>query len=279
MKLVITGANSYVGARLYVDLKPMHTVIGTYAHHQLFPELLHLDITNTRSVQEFITAQSPDIIIHAQANANARWCDAHPEEAIEVNQEATQKIVAAANLVSAKVIYISSFAAINPSTLYGRTKLASEEYVKQTNAGYLILRPSFILGFSPNTANDRPFNRLLKNLDQKTPAIYDTSWKFYPTYVHHMSEVIQGCIEKSIWNKTLPVVVPEEKTRFETARDILLPFGVPVEPVDNHDTTPNHAYDQSELSRLGLPHYTYQEMIEAIHEEIRHRERFGQSLV
>ena len=85
--------------------------------------------------------------------------------------------------MGAKVIFMSSFGAINPEDVYGETKFHSEEYVKNTKAGWIVLRPSLIIGYSPNTINDRPFNRILKNLDTKTDAIYDTSWKFQPTYI------------------------------------------------------------------------------------------------
>lgn len=274
MKILITGASSYVGARIYFDLMNKHDLTGTYAHNRLSSLFHELDITDVRAVKSFVNTYKPEIIIHAQANANARWCEANPEEAVRINEVATSHIVDAANDIGSKIIYISSFAAIDPKILYGKTKLASEELVKGSDAGYLILRPSFILGFSPNTSNDRPFNRLLKNLLEHTPAVYDMSWKFHPTYVHHISEVVLSCIDQSVWNTNLPVVVPEVKTRFDTARDILSPFGIDVQSIDNHDLTPNQPYDTQALSRLGLPEYTYDQMVSEIVNEIRHREQF-----
>lgn len=274
MKILIIGASSYVGARLYFDLKNQYEVTGTYAHARLSDKFIYLDITNTKEVDQVISTNKPDIIIHAANNANARWCEANPKEAVLLNQTATQFIVGAANKIQAKVIYISSFAVHNDTNIYGKTKKESEIITKQTKGGYLILRPSFILGYSPNTVNDRPFNRLLKNLDSGTPALYDTSWKFYPTYIGHLSKIIDECIQKNIWNETIPVAIPELHTRFDTAKDILTPFNVRVSAIDNHDTLPLTEENFTILEKLHLSTYSYDIMIRKIIEEIKNRETF-----
>ena len=178
MKILITGASSYVGARIYSDLKKKFEVIGTYYTNKLFPELELLDIRNKSEVEKFVQKTKPDIIIHIAANASGSWCEQNPEQAIAINQAGTQNITDAANDFNAKVIFISSLAIANVESLYGRTKIAGENFVKNVKEGYVILRPSLIVGFSPNTTNDRPFNRFLKNITKQTPAIYDTSWKF-----------------------------------------------------------------------------------------------------
>lgn len=274
MKILITGASSYVGARLYFDLRKNFETIGTYSNSKLSESLKKLDVTNEKEVDKLIKNERPNIIIHVAANANSRWCEANSEAAVALNEKATQYVVNAANKVNAKVFFISSFAAIKPTNLYGRTKQNSEKIVKQTKAGWIILRPSLILGYSPNTTNDRPFNRLLKNLDMGEPAIYDTSWKFQTSYVGHISEIIKAVIDKGINNEIIPVVVREIKTRYDTARDILGPFNIKVSPVDKHDNLPLIQDDLHKLKELGLPIYTYKQVIEKIVDEIKNRDKF-----
>ena len=274
-KILIIGASSYVGARLYLDLKSKFDAMGTYSSSQLSKNLIHLDITDLEEVKKVIAENKPAVIIHVANNASAKWCDANPEKAVLLNQTATQYIVDNANKVGAILIYLSTMGAIKPSNLYGRTKLKSEEIVKTTKKGYLILRPSLILGYSSSTTNDRPFNRLLKNLDEGTPAVYDTSWKFQPTYIKHISDVIETCINKKILNRSIVIAVPEMKSRYDTAKDILTPFGIKVTPVDAKDATFEIFEDDlSELNELDLQKYSYQEMITAIVDEIKNREKF-----
>lgn len=273
-KLLLTGASSYLGARLYLDLSTQFDAIGTYGSHQLSKKFIQLDVTKSDEVHRVLDAIKPDIIIHAANNASASWCDAHPDEAVTLNQLSMQHIIDAAEAVNAKIIYISSFSADDHSTMYGKTKHEAERMIKKTKTPYLIIRPSLILGFSPNTVNDRPFNRILKNIDEKVSAVYDTTWKFQPTYIRHISEVIRQVIEKNIWNKTISVAVPETKSRFDVAKDILTPFGISVLPVDANTGGVSLTDDLKTLHDLGLPEYSYKIMIDEIVEEIINRNKY-----
>lgn len=269
MKILITGASSYVGARIYSDLKNKFDVIGTYYTNKLFPELELLDIRNKSEVEKFVQKTKPDVIVHVAANASGSWCEQNPEQAIAINQDGTQNIAEAANDFNAKVIFISSLAVANTESLYGRTKIAGENFVKNVKNGDIILRPSLIVGFSPNTTNDRPFNRFLKSITEQTPAIYDTSWKFQPTWLKHISEIIELIIEKNIVNEIIPICVPEIKTRYDIAKDVLTDFGIDVISEDKKDPTPNFSDDLKKLQKLNLPIYTYDQMVKGIQEEIR----------
>lgn len=273
-KILLTGASSYVGARLFLDLSKNFEVIGTYYGTKLSDKFIPLDVTNSRAISDTVTKMQPDVIIHAASNASAKWCEDNPEKALILNQESTKSIVQSANTAGSKVILISSFAALNPHNVYAKSKRQSEEYVKDTKGGYIVLRPSLIIGYSPNTVNDRPFNRILKNLDLKTEAAYDTSWKFQPTYVRHISEVIKQVIEDNITNKTIPVAVADLKSRYDIAKDILENFNIKVRPVDKQDTEPTAVENLEVLKELNFPQYSYQEMIKNIVEEIKNRKNF-----
>ncbi len=269
MKILITGASSYVGASIYSTLKEKYSVIGTYNSHKLFPELEILDITDKRKPLKKVSTKKPDVIIHVAANASGGWCEKNPELAVAINQQGTRHIVDSANAIESKVIFISSFAIADTDSLYGRTKIAGEQYVKEVEAGYVILRPSLIVGLSPNTTNDRPFNRLLRNITEGTPAVYDTSWRFQPTWLRHLDEVIEEILEREIINETIPVSVPELKTRYEIANDLLPKFGIKATPENKHDSTPTFSEKLNKLKELKLPQYSYSQMISGIITEIK----------
>ena len=117
MKILLTGASSYVGARLYIDLSKKFEVLGTYNERSLSDKFVQLDITEAEEVKKVVSEFAPDIIVHAAANANARWCEANPEKAIALNQTSTNSIVDSANENGAKVILISSYAAVDPTNV------------------------------------------------------------------------------------------------------------------------------------------------------------------
>jgi dTDP-4-dehydrorhamnose reductase len=275
MKILIVGASSYVGARIFYDLRDSYEVAGTYFANRLAQVFIELDITRKDQVYKTIRTLTPEVIIHSANSASSKWCEENPEEAVLLNQTATEYIVDAANEIGSKFIYISTLATVNPTNLYGETKLASESATRKAKAGYLILRPSLILGYSPNTSNDRPFNRILRNLDEGTPAVYENAWNFQPTCLGHISEVIKECIDRGIWNDTIDIVVPEMTTRYDAARDILAPYGIEVEV----EKTAKPYFKDFEvkldsLMKYNLPLYSYEEMIRAISTELKEREKY-----
>ncbi|MBU4283857.1 MAG: sugar nucleotide-binding protein [Nanoarchaeota archaeon] len=270
MEILITGASSYVGARIYSDLGNKFDVRGTYLKNKLFQELEQLDITKKESVDKIIGILKPDVIIHAAAIPSASWCEKNPDLAKQINIQGTKNVINAAKDIGAKIIYISSFAAINPSSLYGKTKLDSEEYVKQSGLDFVIFRPCLIIGQSPNTTNDRPHNRLLKNITEKTRPVYDTSWKFQPTWLGHLSECIDSVIEKGIKNEIIPLAVPELKSRYDIAKDILLKFNIKAIPEGKKkNQIPILREELSKLTDLNLPQYSYKKIIIEVVNEIK----------
>lgn len=274
MKILLIGASSYVGARLFFDLRGKHNVIGTYNQNQLLPEFIALDVTDADKVREVVREHKPEVIIHTANNASVKWCETHPEEAKVLNETSTQTIADAANEVGARLIYFSSFAAINAAEVYGKTKRNSEEITKQVAGGWVVVRPSLIVGCSPNTANDRFFNRLLANIDEGAAAEYDTSWRLQLTWLGHISEVVSQVLENEISNQVLPVAVDEMSSRYNFAKDLLASFEIGVTPVDGGHSAPELHEDLGILRELNLPTYSYSEIVEKITKEIHERNKF-----
>jgi dTDP-4-dehydrorhamnose reductase len=267
---LITGASGYVGARILQDLRKNHDVTGTFCTNKFLHDMQKLDITDKKAVIKTISEEKPDLIIHAAAISSRRRCEQKSYEAITTNAHGTKNLVEAANTSKARVFYISSLAAIEPMTQYGKTKLMGEEYVKKTRIGYNILRLSMTFGYSPNTQNDRPFNRIVNTLREGKPTYYDNTWKFPPTFLRHVSETIQVLLGEKIENKTIAIVIPELKSMYEIASDILKPFGKIVRP--NCRTKKWRKIESLPTpSGLELPRYSYEEMIQAITQEIKEK--------
>ena len=274
MKVLLLGASSYLGARLFFELQNEVDIVGTYSSHNMSAKLIPLDITLKDDVSSLIKSVKPDVIIHTANNANPIWCEQHPEEAVRVNQSSMKHIITAAKDVNSRLVYISSFSAEDNTTVYGRTKHFSEEALKQSGLGYLIIRPSLILGMSPNTTSDRSFNRMVKQLQNNTTVEYDIEWKFQPTYIKHVADVIRDSIRRGIYGYTIPVAVKDIKSRFEVCTDIFTPFDISVVPIHSSDHGIILTDDLEILTKLSLPEYTYEDMITNIISEIKQKETF-----
>ena len=259
-KILITGASSYVGAGIHEALNKKYETVGTYHKTALSDKLIQLDTTNRKQVFELIDREKPTTIIHAAGAASLKWCLEHPEEAKKINEDATRNIIEAAKEAHAGVIFISSFAAINPDNPYALSKVNSEKMVKDLAQKGVIIRPTVVLGISPNTKNDKFMNRILSNITSATPPVYDNTWKIQPTDLSHLSQVISAIIDRRLNGHTIPVVTEKLVTYFDIARDILNHFGIKAESKEGPYYPPEKD-DRSTLIKLGLPLVTYDEMI------------------
>ncbi|MBI3577521.1 sugar nucleotide-binding protein [Candidatus Gottesmanbacteria bacterium] len=275
MKILIIGASSYVGARIYYDLQSKYTVVGTYHNNPLFKSFIPLNATSQEEISRILHEVKPDVIVQVANYPSPRNAVNNEKNFIALNHDATKLIVDTANHIGAKVIFISSQAANNQTDIYGKLKANSEELVKTVKAGYLILRPSLIVGLSPNTANDRPFNRILRCLDDgASNCEFDTSWKLQPSYIGHLSGVIDGTMKNNGWNKVIPVFINEIVTQYQIARDILSEFHVSVGQKDAQLDIPTSTNDLTDFRSFGLKPDSYATLIQVIVEEIKNRETF-----
>ena len=267
MKILVTGASGYVGASIFTNLSKHYELIGTFQKNKLFDELIELDITNKEAVvQAFLTIR-PELTIHAAAIPSRKVCEKYPKSALAVNFEGTKNVVTAANMINSKILYVSTLGVNqDPPTPYGKTKFMGERYIQKVRAGYNILRLSMTFGYSPNLSNDRPFNRIIKTLRTGQPSSYDSSWRFAPTHLRDISQTIQMLVEENIQNKILTVAIPELKSTFEIASDILKPFGRTVNP---ENTDKNKFGEFPELNDISLPISSYHTMIRAITSDIQ----------
>ncbi len=192
-----------------------------------------------------------------------------------MNFNGTKNLVKGANKIGAKFIFISSAVVFDKLDMYGQSKVFGEKWSSQVQAGFLIIRPHLIIGYSPNTVNDRTFNRFLKNLREKVPVVYDTSWKFQPTYIGHLSEVIKKYIEGKITANLVSVAFDVFKSKYELASDVLKPFGIKVIGVDQQTRRMQTGMNLTEFKKLNLPIRTYGEMIKKIVSEVEQMKHHG----
>lgn len=215
------------------------------------------------------------MIIHVANYPSPSNAKDNEENFTKLNKQSTKFLVDSANKNNSKLVFISSQASINPTNIYGKLKLESEEEIKTVKAGYLILRPSLIVGYSPNTTNKRTFNKILGVLDESDLADkFDTSWILQPTYLGHLSQVIDKFIESNKWNIVQSVYINEQTTQYQMASDILKEFGKKAESIDFKLNIPLSKENLTEFKKLNLKPKTYKEMIEVIVEEIKERDNF-----
>ncbi len=147
MSILITGGNGALGT----ELKKTFPDALTPSHQEL-------DITNKKSIREYIAKDDLELIIHAAALTHIRPCEENKTLAWSTNVEGTKNLVDAVldKKKNTKFIYISTACVFDghtgmykessipyPENFYALTKLIGEFEVNRL-PDYLIIRTNFV---------------------------------------------------------------------------------------------------------------------------------------
>lgn len=120
-----------------------------------------IDLEVPGSVERAIRSASPDVVINAAAYTAVDQAEDEPDRAFRINAQAAGEAAAAAKSVDAAFVQISTDYVFDgrsesayrendpthPLGVYGASKLAGEEEVRQANAEHLIVRTAWV--YSP----------------------------------------------------------------------------------------------------------------------------------
>lgn len=266
MRILVTGADGYLGALLSEQLEKTHEIVRTSRNTGSDARTSRLDVTDRSLTMARIDEEKPNVIVHAAAIANVATCEARPEDAAHTNVGGTENVVDAANSCAARVILISSLAARDPSTVYGRTKRRAEECVEAVDAGHEILQLSMTFGLSPNRASHRPFNKILSTYRTGSPDTYDSSWQFQPTDAHHLLDVLHELLRRPFRGRVLPITTVERCTMHQIASDVLAPKRVKAAAL--HPGRIAQIAAPSELTEEGFASSTYDSLVRRLREQL-----------
>jgi len=147
MQILITGGTGKLGKEL-VKLFP----------GAITPGRNELDITDRKSVFDYVKSRRPDIVIHTAAFTDVARSEAEPEAAWKTNVTGTENLVDAciANAPGARFVYISTACVFDgvkgmftesdlphPKNFYSLTKLLGEFVVKKLPM-HIIVRTNFV---------------------------------------------------------------------------------------------------------------------------------------
>ena len=153
IKLWIAGSNGQIGRALNDILDPLEIEV-------LNTDLDDLDITNTEEVLNFGIVNRPDVIINCCGVTDTDLCEKEPEHAYRVNALGARNLSIVARKNGAKIVQLSTddvfdgqskkpyteFDDTNPLTVYGRSKRAGENYVKEFTHKHFVIRSNWVYG-------------------------------------------------------------------------------------------------------------------------------------
>lgn len=159
-KIIVTGCNGQLGRAINQELS------GNREIEFVNTDVAELDITNIDKVMELAREVKPYAIINCAAHTGVDACETDVDNAYRINAIGPRNLSIAATETGAKMVHISTdyvfdgkadrpyleFDKPNPQGVYGITKLAGEEMVKDFAARYFILRTAWLYGDGKNFA-------------------------------------------------------------------------------------------------------------------------------
>ncbi len=260
MKILITGAGGQVGRDLVAAFASDDVVA---CDHKT------LDITDFTAVDEIVTANRPDAIVHAAAWTAVDDCEADAAKAQRVNAAATANLAEAARLIGAHLTYFStdyvfdgtkSTAYVetdspNPQSVYGASKLAGE---LAAGPAALTLRISWVCGRNGNNVV-KTILRLAKEHDRLT---FVDDQRGNPTFSADLAPLVRQLVverRSGIFHATNQGAV----SWFEFAQEVLRAAGLDpnrVVPIKTSDLLPvrpaprpaNSVLENAALTAAGI---------------------------
>lgn len=157
-KIIVTGCNGQLGRAV----NKLYAKDGKY--ELVNTDVGELDITNIDEVMSFTRNVNPYAIINCAAHTGVDACETEADKAYKINAIGARNLSIAATETEAKLIHISTdyvfdgkgtrpyteFDAVGPQGMYGRTKLAGENFVKEFADRYFIIRTAWLYGDGKN---------------------------------------------------------------------------------------------------------------------------------
>jgi dTDP-4-dehydrorhamnose reductase len=155
--ILVTGVNGQLGYDVIKELSKRNIKCLGIGRREL-------DISDEKSVNDYILKLRPQCVIHCAAYTAVDKAEYEKDICFKVNVCGTENIAKACKIVDCKMIYISTDyvfdgqgdnffeidGSINPLSVYGKTKYEGELKVKEILDKHFIVRVSWVFGINGN---------------------------------------------------------------------------------------------------------------------------------
>ncbi len=149
--ILVTGANGQLG-------NEMRRVATSSTDNYIFTDVAELDITNYGAISKMVSESGVDVIVNCAAYTNVDKAEDDEAFANLLNNTAVGYLAMAAKVADATLIHVSTDYLFDgsahipytedqptaPIGVYGMTKLAGEQSVKESACNYIIIRTSWL---------------------------------------------------------------------------------------------------------------------------------------
>jgi dTDP-4-dehydrorhamnose reductase len=189
-------------------------------------------------VRRLVGSFQPDLILHPAAYTYVDQCESDPGTAYRINALGTQNLALAAAQLNTALLYVSTntvfdghkatpyyeYDTPNPESVYGRSKLAGEEYVKILLNRFYIVRTSWVFGPRPTEGKLNFVRRMLQLGDERGAVTVVDDEISKPTYAPDLAAAIWQLAQTEAYG-LYHLSNEGQASRFEFAQEIFRQAG------------------------------------------------------
>lgn len=216
-KLIITGVNGLLGQKLLEQAHSKYSILGIDLHDEPFDKKIKfdyrkLDLTQRRLVKEVILNYNPHYLINTAAMTDVDTCETQKEQCWKINVEAVDNIIYAVRQTGIKIVQLSSdyiFDGKNgpyseknvplPLGYYGKSKLASENLLINSNLDHAIVRTMVLYGYGINVRSNF-VTWLIEKLKKNANVTIVTDQLGNPTLADELATAILKIVKLKKWD-------------------------------------------------------------------------------
>jgi len=257
MKIFVTGSGGMLGYDVCECLRGYHKITGLdipgkKASSAGGLDFHGIDITDRGPLSAVFREEAPEVVIHCAAWTDVDGCEEDPGRAERVNFNGTVNTGKAALDVNAHLIFISTDFIFDgnsaqpylendpafPLNVYGKTKLRSEEWIKENMASYTVVRTSWLFGrhgrnFAETIRGKALSGERLRIVDDQTGS---------PTYTRDLALSLGKIIDQGDLHdgQTYHITNSGQCSWYEFAKEIVSINGLDasiVEPISSGELT------------------------------------------
>lgn len=200
MKILITGAKGMLAKAVENEFKD---------DEQILTDVAELDITNLENVKEYVSKVKPDLLINCAAYTAVDKAEDNEDLVYKINAIGPKNLAIACKENDCTLVHISTDYVFggekdvsevyseddekNPKAVYGTTKLAGENFIKENCDKFYIFRTAWLYGDGHNFV--KTMIELSKTHDE-VKVVNDQHGS--PTYAVDLASIIHQAIIKKI---------------------------------------------------------------------------------
>ena len=242
-KILVLGAEGFLGNRLFLNSNKSYTLYGTSRNKEVLSNnLLSFDAQSVEALPSLLEKIRPEVVINCIGFTNVDMCESNPIEAFKINTFFPEQLASLTHKLNIRFIHISTdhyksilrkprieSTKMWPVNAYGKSKIEAERLILSVNKKALVIRTNFF-GYEVGRRNTQLLSRVKSSLDSGVNFFGFNDVFFSPLSVSELIKAIYLLIDLD-FSGLVNISGNDSITKLEFAQNVAINLKLPKEKI------------------------------------------------